>query len=313
MNLLKSIKKIIKYVKKLNNWEKIILFFIVILLLTKINNMVSGNEIMLEGFEQREKYVEKKGLAMYDDFYCNIYDELVYDEVKIEFEVDEMMHTTNLNKNSILLDIGSGLGHHVASFNDKNINAVGMDQSVSMVKCSRSKHPNSTFKVGNALENMTFEHHRFSHITALYFTLYYINDKITFFKNCYDWLKPGGFLIVHLVNRDKFDPILYSADPLNMVSAQKYAKKRITNSLVKFKDFQYKANFELKYDIGYFDESFKDDKTKHVRVHKHKLYMEKQKDILSLAKDVGFKMKGKIDLVQCMYEYQYLYVLYKPK
>ena len=37
--------------------------------------------------------------------------------------------------------------------------------------------------------------------------------------NCYDWLKPGGKMILHLVNRDKFDPILNAGDPLIVVSA----------------------------------------------------------------------------------------------
>ena len=36
---------------------------------------------------------------------------------------------------------------------------------------------------------------------------------------------PGGYFVLHLVNRDKFDPILNTADPLHIVSAQKYAKK----------------------------------------------------------------------------------------
>ena len=60
---------------------------------------------------------------------------------------------------------------------------------------------------------------------------------------------PGVYIVLHLVNRDKFDPILNAADPLVLVSAQKHAMKkigkRITNSVVKFKDFQYKANFDL--------------------------------------------------------------------
>ena len=67
-----------------------------------------------------------------------------------------------------------------------------------------------------------------------------------FFQNCINWLRPGGYLVLHLVNRDKFDPILNTADPLQFVSAQKYAKKRITKSLIKFKDFNYKALFNLK-------------------------------------------------------------------
>jgi hypothetical protein len=40
--------------------------------------------------------------------------------------------------------------------------------------------------------------------------------------------------------------------------------------------------------------------------------MEKQKDILALAKSVGFILEGKIDMTKCAYEYQYLYVLKKP-
>ena len=57
----------------------------------------------------------------------------------------------------------------------------------------------------------------------------------------------------------------------------------------------------------------KDDKSGNIRSNKHTLYMEKQKHILSLIKSVGFIMKGKVDLVQCMNGYQYLYILYKPE
>ena len=126
---------------------------------------------------------------------------------------------------------------------------------------------------------------------------------------------PGGYLVLHLVNRDKFDPILNSADPLHLVSAQKYAKKRITNSLVKFKDFQYKANFDLdkSKNLAEFDETFKDDTSGHVRQNKHKLYMETQKHILGIAKNLGFILQGKVDMVTTQYQYQYLYLLYKPE
>ena len=126
---------------------------------------------------------------------------------------------------------------------------------------------------------------------------------------------PGGYLVLHLVNRDKFDPILNSADPLHLVSAQKYAKKRITNSLVKFKDFQYKANFDLdkSKNLAEFDETFKDDVSGHVRQNKHTLHMETQKHILGIAKNIGFILQGKVDMVTTQYQYQYLYLLYKPE
>ena len=142
-----------------------------------------------------------------------------------------------------------------------------------------------------------------------------MEDKQKFINNVYDWLKPGGYFLLHLVNRDKFDPILNTADPLHIVSAQKYAKKRITNSLVKFKDFQYKANFELdkENDLAEFKEDMTDDKTKNVRQNVHKLYMNPQKEIISMAKQARIYITRKINMVATQYGYQYLYLMYKPE
>ena len=84
---------------------------------------------------------------------------------------------------------------------------------------------------------------------------------------------------------------------------------------VKFKDFQYKANFDFykEKNLAEFTETMTDDKTKNVRKNIHNLYMPTQKKILAMAKNVGFILKGKIDLVNVQYEYQYLYILYKPE
>ena len=58
---------------------------------------------------------------------------------------------------------------------------------------------------------------------------------------------PGGYLIVHLVDRESFDPILPPGNPLYVVSPQKYAKERITKTKVHFNDFIYS-------DMKYFKE-----------------------------------------------------------
>jgi ubiquinone/menaquinone biosynthesis C-methylase UbiE len=183
-----------------------------------------------------------------------------------------------------------------------------------MIAAAKKKYPECNFNKGNVLESMLYPQDSFTTITCLYFTIYYIKDKQQFLKNCYEWLMPGGYFVLHLVNRDKFDPILSAADPLYLVSAQKFAKKRITNSLVKFKDFQYKANFALdkSKNLANFDETFKDDTSKHVRQNNHSLYMEPQKEILGIAKNMGFILKGKIDMITAQYQYQYIYLLYKP-
>ena len=293
-------------------WTKTAIVMGIVLVILMI---VNKSAIYKEGFIQREKYILKQGENIYDDFYSSIYDELVYDNVKNDFEVGEIKRLVKPTERSRVLDIGCGNGHHVNLLEKSGYKVEGVDKSGAMIKSAKKKYPSCKFKHGDVLESMLYPKNSFSTITCLYFTIYYITDKQLFLQNCYNWLMPGGYLVLHLVNRDKFDPILNSADPLHLVSAQKYAKKRITNSLVKFKDFQYKANFDLdkSKNLAEFDETFKDDTSGHVRQNKHKLYMETQKHILGIAKNLGFILQGKVDMVTTQYQYQYLYLLYKPE
>ena len=309
--VLRFFKKTQSNFNKLNRWTKLALLFAVILIILMVTNKIVPCQ---EGFSQNKKFVVKKGDEIYDNFYCSIYDDLVYDMNKNKFEIQEILRIVKPNKNSKLLDVGCGKGHDVNLYNKKGLNDEALDKSDSMIKQAKKMYPDSNFKKGDALESMTFQSQSFSHINCLYFTIYYIENKRQFFKNAYDWLKPGGYLMLHLVNRNMFDPILNAADPLHLVSAQKHAKKRITNSIVKFKDFQYKANFTLRKEENKanFDETIKDDKTGNVRQNNHVLHMDTQKNILGIAKNTGFILHGKIDMVMCQYEYQYIYILQKP-
>jgi SAM-dependent methyltransferase len=308
--LVKNIRQLFKKFSKCSLWCKVAVITLIVLLSCVITKKPGK-----EGFVQQRKFEMKKGTEVYDDFYATIYNDLVYDKIKNEYEVGEIINATHPTQQSMILDIGAGTGQHVAALNDKGFPTVGLDLSPGMVGQAKKNYPNLKFKTGSALEFMLYPSDSFTHVLCLYFTIYYIKDKKQFLKNCYDWLRPGGYFVLHLVNRNKFDPILNSADPLQIVSAQKYAKKRITNSLIKFKDFQYRGDFKLNKEdnIATFEEIFKDDKTKHIRQNVHTMYMPTQRHILSIAKEMGFILKGKIDLVPVQYEYQYLYILYKPE
>jgi SAM-dependent methyltransferase len=182
-----------------------------------------------------------------------------------------------------------------------------------MIEKAKTNFPGKNFSVGNALDGTQFNHNSFTHILCLYFTIYYFPDKRQFFDNCMDWLMPGGYLIVHLVDRDRFDPILPPGNPLYIVSPQKYAKERITKTKIHFNDFLYTSNFNLdkENDIASFDEKFKFEDGK-VRKQQQTLYMQDTETILTIAQQSGFTLHAKIDLLKCAYEYQYLYVFTKP-
>jgi len=316
--ILRRVKKAAKAFNKTSPWLKIIIILALVMAATAA---VNRHTVRREGFSPGDalatggdSFVSKEGVGVYDQFYANLYDDLIFDRVKNEYEVGEIINRTTPNERSLILDVGAGTGQHVALFNEKGIEVMGIDISPDMVRVAEKKYPDLDFREGDAEQVSLFPADSFTHITCLYFTIYYMRDKLRFFQNAFAWLRPGGYLIIHLVNRDEFDPILNVADPLNMVSAQRYAKDRITSSKVKFKGFQYKANFSLDKagDQAYFDETFKDDNSGAVRKHSHQLYMPSQRDILNMAKSVGFVLQSKLDLVPVQYEYQYLYILYKP-
>ena len=85
----KSIKQTIRFIKKSSSWTKSVLF-LSILLITIITVNKYGEPVGVEAFTQREKYVLKQETDIYDDFYCDIYDDLVYDDIKNKYEIDEL-------------------------------------------------------------------------------------------------------------------------------------------------------------------------------------------------------------------------------
>ena len=183
-----------------------------------------------------------------------------------------------------------------------------------MVAKAKENYPDATFKVGDIMDKNMYPPAQMTHITCLYFTIYYLQDKPAFFRNCLYFLKPGGYLIIHLANRSKFDPILPPGNPLVAVSPQRYAKERITTTKIKFNDFEYDSNFTVDKDANSatFVEKFKSDIDGRVRENEHTFYMESQEAILKQAQNAGFILDSKIDLIKVAYEYQYLYVLVKP-
>jgi SAM-dependent methyltransferase len=297
---------------KSSNWGKILFFVLLLLLVVAIFKPIRLPK--REGFEQSESFLLKTNDNLYDDFYTSIYDELVFNGLKDDYEVGEIINKTGVSSQSIILDIGSGTGHHVAKLKERGFNAIGVDKSSDMVDKAKENFPNYKFLNGDIMNVSLFKPSSFTHILSLYFTTYYMKDKNLFFKNCMTWLKPGGYLVIHLVEREQFDPILPPGNPFLLVSPQRYAKERITQTKLIFNNMEYVSNFSLndRSNVATFEEKFKNKETGKVRKNEHTLYMEPDQEILTMAQNNGFVVQGKIDLISVAYEYQYLYVLIKP-
>jgi len=315
-----QINSLISGYNKSSTWAKVFMLTLLLLLIMfnlKYDKLGMDDPSIKygykEGFEQTQRFVLKEGPAIYDEFYADIYDYLVYNDQKDQYEVGEIINKTTPTTESRILDVGCGVGHHVALLSQQNLKVTGLDSSEAMIKEAKEKYPDNNFVVGDALDGKKFNSNDFTHILCLYFTIYYFENKTTFFENAFRWLQPGGSLIIHLVNRDKFDPILPAGNPLLIVSPQKYAKERITTTNLVFDNFDYNAKFDLdkSKNVAKFTEkfSFKDGKS---RKNEHVMHMETQSAILQKAQDVGFILKDKLELMHCAYDYQYLYILMKP-
>lgn len=301
---------ILKALKKLTLAEKAFYSAAVAVLVIVIANYAKPQK---EGFEKQKEFTVKTGPQVFDDFYVSVYDDLLYSKIKNNYEIGRIINVAGPTEQSRVLDVGSGTGHHVALLSESGYDALGLDVSPAMIQKAKRNYPSMNFMEGDALNGMLFPPNSFTLITCLYFTIYYMQDKARFFDNCMKWLMPGGCLAVHLVDKANFDPIIPAGDPLAIISAQSYAKERITSTEVDFDTHEYKANFELQGPSeALLHETFKCKNNGSIRKNEHRLYMESQKKILAKAKAAGFIFVAQIDLIKCEYEHQYIYILQKP-
>ena len=162
MKDLKIIASISKTYNKMSHWGKILLWITIFLIV--VVSMRSWKPWQREAFTQNDTLIVKSGNDLYDDFYVNIYDYLVYNNLKNSYEVGEIIQKTGPTQHSIILDVGSGTGHHVASLASKGYNVTGVDQSSAMVKKAKENYPTCQFIQGDVLNNYQFEKQSFTHI-----------------------------------------------------------------------------------------------------------------------------------------------------
>jgi SAM-dependent methyltransferase len=299
---LKSIQKIYTNISPIGK----ILFLLAIFLLTisicKLLFSYEPKSSHIEGFDTQ--------IVAYDKFYASIYDFIAFDADKNKFEIDKFVEFTNPNATSVILDIGSGMGHHVKALSDDYCgDIIGVDKSPDMINFSKKLYPDlsGSFLNIDITTGSSFPNQHFSHILCLYFTIYYIDNQKMFLQNCFNWLQNDGYMILHLVDKKSITTLL-KPDYVNGITNEFEPKTTID-----FNKFQYTSKFEPTSDPNkiLFNEefSFKNGEKKN---QSHNLNMNDQEVILNFARSVGFIVHGKIDMNDCNYENHYLYILKKP-
>ena len=125
-------------------------------------------------------------------------------------------------------------------------------------------------------------------------------------------MKPKGFLVVHMVDKDKFSKIIPNEDAV--ANRYKVAPQidKLTNKVI-FEDYEYISSYEIADNKAVFIETFKDLVTTHIRQNETDLYMEDPDTICKIAKHCGFQYVGKTNMKQMIDdEHQYLYYFERP-
>jgi len=255
--------------------------------------------------DRREDYDQ-----IYDDFYANVYDQLFSIPERISFEkasIKEYGLSGWPKKEIKVLDVCCGTAPHADWMCREDIDFVGIDQSEAMLKKARAKCASGRFYKGDVFRVETFPPKSFSHCMLLYFSIYQFQNPKMILDNIYSWLRPGGVLMIHLVNPEKFDPILDAASPFPAFSLQKYSNERVIDSDVFFDKFSYKSRFikDSDEDEARFEEVFTfQDK---YRENIHRLFMPKLDAMLDIIRSSGFTKHEMTDMTPVGYEYQYIF------
>jgi len=275
-----------------------VLIFLAIIFILLFFHRKSNTPTGKEGFTQSDRYILKEDSEIYDDFYSEIYDKLMNPIQKSEYFVSKIIKMTQPNRNySAFLDIGSGTGALVGALKKSGYKAYGIDKSKAMVEQSKTLYPDIPVKCDDVQNPITYDRGSFTHILCTGKTLYELKDKPQFFKNAYFWLQGNGYLILELVDRSCFDTgVGYETNT--------------ADTLTDYLDFSYRSSFRFTSDGKnvIHKEVFTDTVSKNIRENEKILEIEEPNEIIKLATNTGFIIKGKASMDT---PGEYLYILEK--
>ena len=93
LNMPKSIKSLASVYNKCSLWCKVLILISLLLLVVLVFKGLKTNK--MEGFEQRDKFLIKRESEVYDDFYADIYDYLVFNTLKNDYEIGWIINSAS--------------------------------------------------------------------------------------------------------------------------------------------------------------------------------------------------------------------------
>jgi SAM-dependent methyltransferase len=291
--------------------EYMIIAFLIFLLYSVTTWMSS-----IENFENEEGVTYETPEEIYDETYAAVYNMLWHSTEKLQFEQVSMQDVSLADwpKDSVsVLDMCSGTAPHACWFKNLGVKYVGVDISEPMIQQARKACPGSIFKKGDITQVQMFPQKSMSHCLLMNFSAYQFDNPKIVSDNAYQWLQPGGYFVVHLVDPDNYDPLHDLATPFAAFSLQKYALERQTDSNIYFDKFKYKGKLVKKRDedsaeyneiFTYYDKD--ENEGSKYRENKHHWAMPSKERMIDIFKTSGFQFVEAVPMLNVGKEYQYI-------
>lgn len=265
----------------------------------------------IEHFSQNRPFVLKKDDNCYDEIYCKHYDQLYKSESHNRFFLEFIEKNKKIDKNTKILDIGCGSGNLLNSIRKTKF-IFGIDKSADMINLANKK-TNATLLQNDVIKDpLNYDNNYFDIITCTNNTIYEIDNKVLLLRYCFNWLKRGGILALHLVDPDNFNMVVPISDYYDKIN--ELTDNRIYETELDFSDYTYKNNFVKQLDQIYIQkEEFVDKYSNHLRQYEKQIYFENINSILTIAKNIGFKIFKKENTINNLGDkHQYFVILFKP-
>ena len=127
-------------------------------------------------------------------------------DVHVGRQCDFIERSLNLEKGATILDVGCGLGLHAVELSSRGYLVVGLDLSLPMLSRAADEAQDRNLKINflhGDMREMTFDG-AFDAVLCWGTTLGYFDDEMNkrVVERFYQALKPGGMLLIDVVNRD---------------------------------------------------------------------------------------------------------------
>ncbi|MFX1392145.1 MAG: class I SAM-dependent methyltransferase [Promethearchaeota archaeon] len=119
----------------------------------------------------------------------------------------DLIRLTDINSNSIILDIGCGTGNYTHALKNFAKYVIGLDLSLGMIQKAKDKFPNLEYINSNAIF-LPFNSEIFHGIYAIQ-VFHHIRNQLLFLKEAYNILRTNGHIVIHTCSHDQINTFWY--------------------------------------------------------------------------------------------------------